>query len=213
MIMFVARNLDWLSRLGAFMVEPYLFTLEGLDGAGKTTHIVRLHDELTDKGHTSVVLSSPSKSVLGKFIRANMNDLNPVLKDQLFTIDMEDSLRNVYSNTEVILFDRYVDSIYASNTETTRASLALISGNLPTPDRVYLLVITPEESWARERDITDHPLDLDWLRQKYARYEEMAAIEPERFTIIDASQDINKVYKNLLDAVMSDMVEIERIVT
>ncbi len=193
------------------MTKPYLFTFEGLDGAGKTTNVARLREELDDRGHPAVALSSPSRSVLGRFIRTNMMELNPELKDELFVVDMRDSLRTVSEGLEVVLFDRYVDSIYTSNTETTKESMTTRAQLLPVAHRTFLLDISPEQSWEREGELSNHPLDIEWLRQKHLRYRELTHTEPERFHIIDASKKLDEVFGEILHVVMADIVKIERV--
>lgn len=187
------------------MTEPSLYTFEGLDGAGKTTNVHRLKSSLEHLGVAAITLSSPSRSPLGQFVRQHFLELPPEIKDGLFIVDMEQSLREIPANKDVILFDRYVDSIFSSNTHTDREELLKQTASLPVPKRTFLLDITPELSWQREGAVSDHSLDIEWLRFKHSRYQELVTLEPDRIYCVDASRPLSVVHDDLLSVVLNDL--------
>lgn len=193
------------------MSEVPIYAFEGLDGAGKTTNIELLDEALQERGFEVTTLSSPSHSILGRFIRERMFDFDPWLKDELFVLDMRHSLQTIPDSTNIVLFDRFLDSVYTSNAETDRDALWARTADLPIPRRTFLLDITPELSWEREGVVSDHPLDMDWLRQKHARYQELLDMDKHNFCTVDASQEIHAVFQTLLSTILNDLVEVEEV--
>ena len=194
-----------------FMHEALMYTFEGLDGAGKTTQVRELRTHFESQGLQVAVCISPSRTTLGQFIRGHLSDLDPWLKDRLFVLDMQHSIANLPSNTQLVLWDRYVDSIYSSNKETGLRDVEELAKDLPAPHRTFFLDIPPEISWEREGQVSDHPLDLEWLRMKYERYSLLSQKYPDRFFRVDATQSLMGVRENLIARIRQDIMEIDSI--
>ena len=193
------------------MHEALMYTFEGLDGAGKTTQVRELRTHFESQGLQVAVCISPSKTTLGQFIRGYLSDLDPWLKNRLFVLDMQHSVVNLPNNTQLVLWDRYVDSIYSSNKETRLGDIEAIVKDLPTPHRTFFLDIPPEISWEREGQVSDHPLDLEWLRMKHERYSLLSQKYPDRFFRVDATQPVMDVRENLIARIRQDIMEIDSI--
>jgi dTMP kinase len=193
-----------------------LITVEGLDGAGKSTLIAGLSKAL----EPVVVLREPGGVEVSERIRSLLADpahevdaraealLYAAARAQL----VAEKLRPLLDAGDTVLLDRFVDSSLAYQgagrslgVEQIRALNEFATGGL-RPDRTLLLRIDPEAGLAR---ISDRPADRLELEDRaffaaIARaYDELAAAEPERIAVIDASQPPEAVLADALAALQS----------
>lgn len=180
------------------MKEIPMVSFEGLDGAGKTTQTQRLKEVLGETGLKVLLLTSPSKSLVGRIIRANLSNIIDSRKSRLFAYDFRRSSRQINEDYDLVIWDRHIDSIYTSNQEIGILDVEHDTKGIPRPNKVVLLDITPEVSWQRECTKSDHPLNIQWLRMKYQRYRELLEKEPERFEVIDAARSVDEVFKEII---------------
>ena len=75
-------------RKGRFIV------LEGLDGAGKTTHIELLRRALTADGHTVYATAEPTASATGGLIRDALSGLHPRTASELAALFLTDRIQH-----------------------------------------------------------------------------------------------------------------------
>lgn len=190
------------------MGEMLIVSFEGLDGAGKTTQVGNLAKYYASEGKEVAVLSSPSKTSIGLFIRSNFLSFDPWLKDRIFALDIHNSQRQIPESTDLVLWDRHLDSIYSSNREANLEDLDELSRTIPMPHRTFLLDVTPELSWEREGVVSDHPLDMEWLKMKYDRYQDLLQRYPSRYSRIDASKPENIVFANLVARITEDLIKL-----
>jgi dTMP kinase len=192
-----------------------LITVEGLDGAGKTTLIAALSAALD-----ALVLREPGGVEVSERIRSLLADpaleVDPRAEALLYAAAraqlVAEKLRPLLEAGETVLLDRFVDSSLAYQgagralgVEEIRALNEFGTGGL-RPDRTLLLRIDPEVGLGR---ISDRPADR--LEQgggaffaAIARaYDELAAAEPERIAVIDASQPPDRVLADALAALQS----------
>jgi dTMP kinase len=191
-----------------------LITVEGLDGAGKTTLVERLAEALD-----VLVLREPGGAELSERIRA-------LVKDPVLAVDsraeallyaaaraqlVAERLRPLLAAGRWVLLDRFVDSSLAYQgagrglgVEAIRRLNAFATGGL-VPDRTLLLRIDPAIGLAR---VAGRPDDADRLEREagafFARvaeaYDALAAAEPERVAVIDAAQEPDAVLADALRA-------------
>jgi dTMP kinase len=183
-----------------------LITIEGLDGAGKTTLVARLSTALHERGRPVSVLREPGGVELSERIRDLVKDpamtISPPAEALLFAAAraqlVAERLQPLLSAGNWVLLDRFVDSSLAYQgagralgVAEIRALNAFATGGL-SPDRTLLLRIAPEAGLAR---VAGRPEDADrlereatsFLRAVAAAYDELAAAEPERIAVIDAT--------------------------
>jgi dTMP kinase len=170
-----------------------LITVEGLDGAGKTTLVQGLARAL---GATA--LREPGGEPLAERIRdlvkAHAFDahaealLFAAARAQLVATELAPRL----ARGETLVLDRFVDSSLAYQgagrglgVETVRAMNAFA----PVPDRTLLLRIDPAAGLERVggRGASDRFEDLELLRRVAGAYDELAAAEPARWVVLDAA--------------------------
>ena len=181
-------------------------TLEGGDGSGKTTQSNLLAEWLDAAGRAVVRTREPGGSEVGQLIRDivlhHRGDIAPRAEALLYAADrahhVATVVRPALERGDVVLQDRYLDSSVAYQgagrildaTEIRDLSLWAAEGALP--DLTILLDLDP--ATARTRlDSADKPFDrLEAEKSEFHgrvrdAYLALAAAEPERFLVMDAS--------------------------
>ncbi len=190
---------------------PPEYMLEGLDGAGKTTHLARLADDLESLGLRVFLVSSPSRkpNSLGPILRRNIGSIGPERATELFGYDIRRTRRIIPPNTDVVLWDRGIDSVRVSNQDPQEAEKILVRHklNLHPPTRTIFIDISPEISWERERAASDHPIDEKWIREKYERYRFLLQQDPNQYHVIDGTKPIDMVYDEIRQFIERELSE------
>jgi dTMP kinase len=194
-----------------------LITVEGLDGAGKTTLVAGLTRELAARGRELLVLREPGGVELSERIRELVKDpglnVHPRAEALLYAAAraqlVAEQLVPLLDAGRWVLLDRFVDSSLAYQgagralgIEEIRALNAFATRGL-TPDRTLLLRIDPAVGRAR---IADREADrLEQAGEAFfdavaGAYDALAAAEPERFTVIAADRPPAQVVADALAA-------------
>jgi dTMP kinase len=206
------------------MSRGALITIEGLDGAGKSTLARALATELQRRAITVRLLREPGGVETSERIRALVKDpalrvgaraealLYAAARAQL----VEEALEPTLAAGSWVLLDRFVDSSLTYQgagrelgIEPVRAINAFATGGL-TPDRTLLLALDAAAGLARARgrDTPPDRLELEpaqFFDRISAGYAALAAAEPDRIRVIDAAQDPGAVLRAALDA-LSDLI-------
>src|SRR4051812_3262589 len=196
-----------------------LITVEGLDGAGKTTLITRLAERLN-----ATVLREPGGVELSERIRELVQDpaleVDPRAEALLYAAAraqlVAQKLRPLLRDGTWVLLDRFVDSSLAYQGGGRRLGVdavavinAFATGGL-TPDRTLLLRAGADTRAAR-RDVRGEAADRLELEDEafFARaaatYDALAAADPERIRVLDASGHPDAVVAGALEAI-ADLV-------
>lgn len=193
-----------------------LITIEGLDGAGKTTLCEGLAAALPD----ARLLREPGGVELSERIRSLVKDpgmdVAPRAEALLYAAAraqlVATLVRPLLDDGTTVLLDRFVDSSLAYQgagralgIEAVRAINDFGTGGL-TPDVTLLLRIAPATGRARQAGRGEAPdrLELEQAAffDKIARaYDELAAAEPERFRVIDATRAPEAVLADAIEAI------------
>lgn len=194
-------------------------TLEGPEGAGKSTQLPQLAKWLEVAGHTVVTTKNPGGTPIGGQIREILlkpanRELNPVAELLLYAADraqhVETLVRPALAQGSLVLCDRYTDSTLAYQGYGRGLDRDLIThlNTLATgglrPDLTLLLDLPPEEGLARVRAtrLVDR-LEVEALafhQRLREGYLELAAAEPARFVVVDASRPPERVQRELREA-------------
>ena len=197
-----------------------LITVEGLDGAGKTTVVGGLAAALRARGRDVVVLREPGGVELSERIRALVKDpalhVHPRAEALLYAAAraqlVAEELEPLLAAGRWVLLDRFVDSSLAYQgagrglgVEEIRELNAFATGGL-APDRTLLLRIDPAAGLARAAGREEHPDRLErevpaFFAAIGAAYDALAEAEPERFAVIDASQPADAVLADCVRAI------------
>jgi dTMP kinase len=183
-------------------VRGRLITIEGLDGSGKTTLCQGLAAALPE----ARLLREPGGVELSERIRALVKDpaleVDPRAEALLYAAARAQLVATLVAPLleagTTVLLDRFVDSSLAYQgagrglgVEAVRAINDFGTGGL-VPDLTLLLRIEPAVGRARQSDRGEAPDRLELAGAAFfdavARaYDELAAAEPERFRVLDAS--------------------------
>lgn len=188
------------------MTEGLWLTLEGGDGSGKTTQARLLEEWLGDNGRTVLRTREPGGSEVGILIRDivlhHRGEVAPRAEALLYAADrahhVATVVRPALARGEVVIQDRYLDSSVAYQgagrvleaEEVRGLSLWATEGALP--QLTVLLDLDPAAARLR-LDAADKPFDrLEAEKEEFhSRVREaflaLAAAEPERFLVIDAT--------------------------
>ncbi|MET0815996.1 MAG: dTMP kinase [Solirubrobacteraceae bacterium] len=191
-----------------------LISLEGIDGAGKTTVAARLAEALG-----AVLLREPGGVALSERIRELVKDpalhVDPRAEALLYAAAraqlVAEQLRPRLAAGETVVLDRFVDSSLAYQgagrglgVEEIRRLNLFGTGGLQ-PDRTLLLRLDPAAALARAAgrgEAADRleQEEADFFATIAAAYDALAAAEPERFAVIDAAQSPDAVLADCLAA-------------
>ena len=202
------------------MATGRLITIEGLDGAGKSTLAAALADALRARGERVELLREPGGVETSERIRALVADpeleisaraealLYAAARAQLVSERIEPLL----AEGSIVVLDRFVDSSLAYQgggralgVEAVRAINDFATGGV-RPDRTLLLSISAGGGRARvhtrahERDRLERE-DDSFFEAIASAYEELAREEPERIRTLDASQPRELVLTDALEAI------------
>jgi dTMP kinase len=196
-----------------------LITVEGVDGAGKTTLVETLARELAARGRPVTVLREPGGVELSERIRALVKDpslhVDPRTEALLYAAAraqlVAEALLPRLATGEWLLLDRFVDSSLAYQGGGRALGVAEIAainefatGGL-RPDRTLLLRIAPDAGLARAGGRGEEADRLEreaggFFAATAAAYDTLAADEPDRVAVIDASQPPDRVLAEALAA-------------
>lgn len=181
-------------------------TLEGVEGAGKTTQLEHLKQHLRKTGYQAVFTREPGGTELGENIRGVLLDspqeIEPAAELFLFISCRIQLLQQVILPAlkagKIVVCDRFSDATMAYQGSGRGISKELISkaDHLATsgikPDLTILLDIAPEEGLARLRSRKDTNRidneDLSFHNRVREGYLSISAKEKKRIKIINASQ-------------------------
>jgi dTMP kinase len=188
-----------------------LITIEGIDGAGKSTLATALRAELARERPVEL-LREPGGAELSERIRALVRDpalrCDPRAEALLYAAAraqlVDERLRPWLAAGTWVLLDRFVDSSLAYQgagrglgVEQIAALNAFATGGL-TPDRTLLLRIDPVTARARQQSRLVAPDRLEQEDHAFfdtiaAAYDELAAGDPHRFLVLDADDTPERV--------------------
>lgn len=196
------------------MPRGVFITLEGVDGAGKSTHLPWLRELFEARGRTVRTTREPGGTPLGERLRELLL-LTPMHVETeallLFAARREHLARVIepaLEAGEVILSDRFTDATYAyqcGGRGLPEARLevleAWVHGSLQ-PDLTLLFDVAAEVAEARRRAVRapdrfecERAEFHERVRQAYLK---RAAQYPERVKVIDANQSVEAIRKQLV---------------
>jgi dTMP kinase len=203
------------------MPRGRLITIEGLDGAGKTTLAASLKAALDARGINVRLLREPGGVHAAERVRELVKDpdlrigaraealLYAAARAQL----VEEAVEPLLEQGVWVLLDRFVDSSLAYQgggralgIEAVRAINQFATGGL-RPDRTLMLTLDPSLGRTRSRARAD-PLDRlereadEFFARIALAYDELAAADPVRIRSIDAAQPPARVLAASLQAIV-----------
>jgi len=201
------------------MTHGRFITFEGIDGAGKSTHVAWFADLLRSLGHRVMITREPGGTALGEQLRdLTLNHPMAPLTELLLVFaaraeHLEERIRPALLRGEWVVCDRFTDSTFAYQgagrqigIERVRSLEALVHPDLQ-PHHTFLFDLNPVEA-ARRRAAARaadrfEAEDLAFFDRVRGGYLQRAADFPGRFTVIDSTQSIDSIRKTLQESVVS----------
>ena len=203
-----------MTRPGTPATRGWFITIEGPEGAGKTTQAARLGRHLEDRGRIVHLTREPGGTWVGEQIRAillartdSTAATDPLTDALLFNAArrqlVSEVIRPALETGDTIVCARYADSTlayqgYGAGVPLDRLrELAAVATDDLVPDLTILLDLPPEDGLARKApgDVTrfEAEFDLAFHRRVRDGFLALAGAEPDRFTVIDARRPATEV--------------------
>ncbi len=189
-------------------------SFEGIDGVGKSTQADALEEFVRERGREVVRSLEPGGTELGQEIRHLLlhrkGDVAPRSEALLYAADrahhVATKIRPALEAGKVVIVDRYLDSSVAyqgagRELETKEVrDLSLWATNGLLPDVTVLLDLDPAVARDRRDQTGTEPDRLEREKIEFFSavrkcYLELAANEPERFLVIDATLSKDEIQK------------------
>jgi dTMP kinase len=203
-----------------------LITFEGNEGSGKSTQISLLAARLKLEGRPVRVLREPGGTPIGEEIRHTFKHSQA---NQAMTAEAELLLMNAsraqlvrevscpaLDAGEFVLCDRFYDSTTAYQGYGRQLDLKLVRAitrfavGETRPDRTLLLLVSPELSETRraarqaaQPGLRDRMEEADrrFFERVELGYRAIAAAEPDRVKIIDATREVTAIAEDVWEVV------------
>ena len=203
-------------------------TLEGPEGSGKTSHLDQLAERIRQAGFEVVITREPGGTAIGDEIRDTLLNLkntamHPVTEILLFQASRAQHVHELILPAleagKVVLCDRFADSTiayqgYGHQTDLEELShiIRFATGGLQ-PDLTLLLDVDIETGLQRRQKDKDKWDRLDAKEKAFhlrvrEGYLKMAAAQPERWEVVDATQPLEIVQGELQRAVLERLTGI-----
>lgn len=201
-------------------------TLEGGEGAGKSTQIQVIKDYLLTCGNDVVVTREPGGTSEGQEIRnllvsGDKDKWSPLSETLLIMADraahLERVIRPALAEGKYVVCDRFFDSTKAYQGVAGGLGLDVIHNlqqpvlGKTLPDVTLLLDIDPEKGLRRAQErggeLRFESKTLAYHRTLRNAFLDFAAQEPERIFVIDADRDVQAVSADIL-AVLDERLNV-----
>lgn len=196
-----------MSQLGKFI------TLEGVDGAGKTTHVEFIKKYFTNLNRDFILTREPGGTVLGEKLRAILlhEEMTPntetILMFAARNEHIDQIIRPGLMKGTIIISDRFTDATYAYQSggkgvsnEKIDILKGLVQGDLQ-PDLTFLFDLPVEVSIRRlnkTRDLDKFEREgkefHENIRKKYLN---LAKLHPERFFVLNSENSIEEIQSQI----------------
>ncbi|MEE9528776.1 MAG: dTMP kinase [Dehalococcoidia bacterium] len=184
-------------------------TFEGGEGCGKSTQANALYRKLRRKNLPAVLTHEPGGTTLGeqigKMLKRKTENIHPQTELFLFAASraqlVADVIQPALKEGGIVICDRFSHSTTAYQGYGRELDLATVQmvNNLATqdvkPNIVIFLNLSPEEGLARRGKLLDRfeLQELSFHRRVRQGYLKMAAEEPDRWLVIDATLPRKKI--------------------
>jgi len=183
--------------------------LEGGDGVGKSTQRALLGQWLEERGYEVVLTREPGGTELGDLLRSALlhgGHVDARTEALLFATDrahhVHTVVRPALERGAMVVSDRYLDSSAAYQGAARELGmdevrdLSLWATNHLLPDLTIVLDLDPEVATARREGAPDRleRESLDFHRRVRAGFLRLAAADPARYLVLDASREPQELH-------------------
>ncbi len=201
-------------------MKGILITMEGPDGAGKSTQIELLSEEFERLDKEVLITREPGGNAISEAIRKII--LNREYENMASETEMllyaaaraqlvYEVIKPALLEGKVVICDRFVDSsaVYQgigrglgvdAVYEVNKHALSGI-----TPDLTILLDLSAEEGIRRKKKQAEldrmEALDISFHRMVSEGYRELAKTDPQRIMSVDATLPVEEIHKKIMERV------------
>jgi dTMP kinase len=203
------------------MTRGRCITLEGVDGAGKSTHVAWIAERLRARGHAVLVTREPGGTPLAERLRELVltEPMDPIAETMLLFAARADHVQRVIGPAlragTWVLCDRFTDATFAYQgggkgvAAELIAHLAQVSHDGLLPDRTLMFDCPYEVSRERlkhtgrvpDRFERENREFFERVRQEYLG---LARSDPERIRVVDASGSLGDIKKVIEEELVID---------
>lgn len=209
-----------------------LITFEGGEGTGKSTQMERLRDRLEEQGYDVLTTREPGGSPGAEAVRhvvlsGAAEAFGPQMEAVLFAAARRDNVEQIIlpmlEQGGIVLCDRYMDSsrVYQGIAGEAGLDFVLAMERAVTegarPDLTFIFDLDPaeglkraSETWAGNGPDRFEKDDLERQETRRQAFLQIATDEPDRCVVIDASQPLENVSRQVDASVDAFLRKIER---
>jgi len=192
-------------------------TFEGGEGCGKTTQARALFRKLSRLGYRVLLSKEPGGTRLGRelarWLKNAAADFDPISELFLFAAArahlVSQVIRPALAKGEIVILDRFADSTAAYQGYGRELDLSFVNAvnHAATaglrPDLIVLLDIEVEAGLGRKRSNRDRfeREEIAFHHKVREGYLKMAAAEPERWLVVDASKPKGEITRIIWERV------------
>jgi dTMP kinase len=189
-------------------------TIEGIDGAGKSSHLAYIADRVRERGAHVIETREPGGTRLGEALRALVLHEPMQVRTEACLMfgarseHVSQVIEPALAAGQWVVCDRFTDSTFAYQCGGHGLPLAVFEAlcravePLPLPDATFLFDVDPEVAAARQRAANREPdrferEQVDFFRRVRAAYLERARGSNGRIHVIDAAGSFEQVRAGL----------------
>lgn len=205
------------------MTEGIFISFEGIEGSGKSTQAKLLEARLRENGLKVMYTFEPGDTELGKRLRNVLLDeklkIHSISELLLYFSDriqhVEEKIKPLINEGFIVISDRFTDSTLAYQGYARGISLDLINTlnkfllNEFKPHLTILLDLPVEIGLSRNKKINKKDRfeieEISFHNRVREGFLELASKETDRFIIIDATQSINEIAKEIYEKVKAKL--------
>ncbi len=210
-------------RANSHANSALFISFEGIDGAGKSTHIAALAEALRAAGRTVTLTREPGGTALAEKLRAMVlgDAMDALTESLLIFAARRDHLTRIIvpalEHGEVVLCDRFTDATFAYQGGGRGFDLAVLktlekwvqgrvqgtsaNQDIVQPDLTIWFDLVPEEAAKRLADarMPDkfEAQPVEFFRRVAQGYADRLKADPQRFARIDAGQGREAVWSDV----------------
>lgn len=211
-------------RKGRSGIGGPIISFEGIDGSGKSTQIALLKKRLEALGHAVVVVREPGGTPLSEKIRdlllnPGSSSMHARTETLLFSAARAQLVQEVIiparERGDIILCDRFADSTLAYQgygrelpLEEIITTQGLATSRL-SPNLTVLLDLAVEETEGRLQSTQPDRMERAgkaFMQRVRDGYLKMAQADPDRWLVIDATQEIEPIAREIETYVVQRIV-------
>lgn len=210
------------------MKKGLFITVEGPDGAGKTTQLEFMKKYLLDRGENVLFTREPggtpiSEKIRGIILDKKNSEMDPMTETLLYAASRAQHIAQVIGpaleHGKIVVCDRFVDSsiAYQGYGRKLGDCVAIINDYAiggRVPDLTFLLKLDPSEGKSRIKDSLQDRIErekMEFHSDVFNGYLELEKKYSDRIVGIDASRTIEEIsyeIKKYLEALLGEKNEL-----